>query len=331
MQDATTILANIFNTDNFSFNEVALSLFQFQYTNNLVYKRFVDYLKIQPNDIDSIEKIPFLPIEFYKNQNIIIENATVAKIFESSGTTGQINSKHLVHDLGVYEKSFRAGFEQFYGDIKNYVVLALLPSYLERDTSSLVYMVNDLILQSESEYSGFYLNNLDELAKHIAAIKSQQKKILLIGVTFALLDFAEQFPMDLSDVIIMETGGMKGRREEMTREEVHTVLKHAFNVKMIHSEYGMTELLSQAYSCGNGIFRTAKTMKILKRDIYNPMKVSANAGRGGLNVIDLANIYSCSFIATQDLVNIIDEDTFEVLGRIDNSDIRGCNLMVADI
>lgn len=333
MQDATTILANIFNTDNFQFDEVALSVFQFQYTNNLVYKKFVDYLKIDPATIDSIEKIPFLPIEFYKNHSIIIENAVTEKIFESSGTTGQITSKHLVHDLNLYEKSFRLCFEQFYGNIDDYTILALLPSYLERDTSSLVYMVDDLIKKSNNKNSGFYLNNLEELAKAVdsrkLAVGSLQKKTLLIGVTFALLDFAEQFPMDLSDVIIMETGGMKGRREELTREEVHAVLTKSFHIKTVHSEYGMTELLSQAYSTGNGIFETPKWMKILKRDIYNPLKVSANAGRGGLNVIDLANIYSCSFIATQDLVNIISETEFEVLGRIDNADIRGCNLMVA--
>lgn len=333
MQDATTILANIFNTDNFHFDDVALSVFQFQYRNNLVYKKFIDYLKINPEEIDAVEKIPFLPIEFYKNHAIIIENASVAKIFESSGTTGQITSKHLVHDLAVYEKSFRLCFKQFYGDIKDYTILALLPSYLERDTSSLVYMVNDLIKESNSAYSGFYLNNLEELAKNISNLKSQisNPKILLIGVTFALLDFAEQFPMDLSNVLLMETGGMKGRREEMKREEVHAILEKSFHVKSVHSEYGMTELLSQAYSTGNGIFETPHWMKILKRDIYNPLKTSVNTGRGGLNVIDLANIYSCSFIATQDLVNIIDTTKFEILGRLDNADIRGCNLMVADI
>ncbi|HUM51624.1 MAG TPA: acyl transferase [Chitinophagales bacterium] len=333
MQDATTILANIFNTDNFQFNEVALSVFQFQYTNNLVYKKFVDYLKIDPTTIDAIEKIPFLPIEFYKNHSIITENAATEKIFESSGTTDQITSKHLVHDLNLYEKSFRLCFEQFYGNIDDYTILALLPSYLERNTSSLVYMVDDLIKKTNNEHSGFYLNNLEELAKAVhdrqSTVDSRQNKILLIGVTFALLDFAEQFPMDLSDIIIMETGGMKGRREELTREEVHAILTKSFNVKTIHSEYGMTELLSQAYSTGNGIFKTPKWMKILKRDIYNPLKVSINAGRGGLNVIDLANIYSCSFIATQDLVNIISETEFEVLGRLDNADIRGCNLMVS--
>jgi hypothetical protein len=331
VQDASTILAKIFNTANFHFDEVALSVFQFQYTNNLVYKKFVDYLKIDPKQIHTIEEIPFLPIELYKNHDILVKNASIEKIFESSGTTAQITSKHLVHDLNLYEKAFRDGFQQFYGDVKDYVILALLPSYLERNTSSLVYMVDDLIKRSDNEHSGFYLNNLEELAKAIDSrlTTHDSKKTLLIGVTFALLDFAEQFPMDLSDVIIMETGGMKGRREEMTRSAVHEILTKSFNVKTIHSEYGMTELLSQGYSTGNGIFETTKTMKILKRDIYNPLKTSINAGRGGLNVIDLANIYSCSFIATQDMVNIISEKEFEVLGRLDNADIRGCNLMVA--
>ncbi len=324
------IREKIFSNDNFNFEEIALQLFDFQYTHNLVYKQFVDYLKINAVEVQTVQQIPFLPIEFFKTHRILTENAETQKIFESSGTTGQITSKHLVADLALYEESFDKGFEQFYGNIEDWTILALLPSYLERDTSSLVYMVDDLIKKSKNPNSGFFLNNLDELAIKIKSqISNPKSQILLIGVTFALLDFSEQFPMDLSDVIIMETGGMKGRREELTREEVHTILTKAFNVKTIHSEYGMTELLSQGYSKGSGIFEVPKWMKILKRDIYDPMNVSGTPGRGGLNVIDLANIYSCAFIATQDLVNIKSESEFEVLGRLDNSDIRGCNLMVA--
>lgn len=324
------IREKIFSNDNFNFEEIALQLFDFQYTHNLVYKQFVDYLKINAVEVQTVQQIPFLPIEFFKTHRILTENAETQKIFESSGTTGQITSKHLVADLALYEESFDKGFEQFYGNIEDWTILALLPSYLERDTSSLVYMVDDLIKKSKNPNSGFFLNNLDELAIKIKSqISNPKSQILLIGVTFALLDFAEQFSMDLSDVIIMETGGMKGRREELTREEVHTILTKAFNVKTIHSEYGMTELLSQGYSKGSGIFEVPKWMKILKRDIYDPMNVSGTPGRGGLNVIDLANIYSCAFIATQDLVNIKSESEFEVLGRLDNSDIRGCNLMVA--
>lgn len=335
-QSISKIQEKIFRKDDFNFEEVALQLFEFQYTHNLVYKQFVDYLKINVENVQSVQQIPFLPIEFFKTHDIILNNAVAQKIFESSGTTGQTTSKHLVADLKLYEESFRNGFKQFYGNIENWTILALLPSYLERDTSSLVYMVNDLIQKTKNSNSGFYLNNLEELKNKIIQLiptnigtEMSTRKILLIGVTFALLDFAEQFPIDLSDIVIMETGGMKGRREELTREGVHTILKQAFHVKNIHSEYGMTELLSQAYSKGNGIFETPPCMKILKRDIYNPLNTSISTGRGGLNVIDLANIYSCAFIATQDMVNIISDTEFEVLGRIDNSDIRGCNLMVA--
>ncbi len=327
---ASKIHQKIFNKDKFNFEEVALELFVFQYTYNSVYKQFVDYLKINVNKIQTVQQIPFLPIELFKTHNIIVDNVSTQKIFESSGTTGQLTSKHLVADLNLYTQSFETCFKEFYGNIDEYTILALLPSYLERNTSSLVYMVDDLIKKSNNKNSGFYLNNLDELSINLKSqISNTRSKILLIGVTFALLDFAEQFPMDLSNVIIMETGGMKGRREEMTREEVHAILTKAFNIESIHSEYGMTELLSQGYSKGNGIFEVPYWTKILKRDIYDPFNISTNIGRGGLNIIDLANIYSCAFIATQDLVNIKNETEFEVLGRIDNADIRGCNLMVA--
>lgn len=325
------IQEKIFSDEKFNFEEIALSLFEFQYFNNPIYRQFTDYLHIDFKKVQSISQIPFLPIDFFKTHSVITQNASIEKIFESSGTTGQITSKHLVADVSLYEQSFINGFDLFYGKATDWIILALLPSYLERNTSSLVYMVDDLIKKTNSEHSGFYLNNLQELAEKIVYLKENRnnKKILLIGVTFALLDFAEQFPMNLSEVVIMETGGMKGRRKEMMREEVHAILKQNFNVFHIHSEYGMTELLSQGYSAGEGIFKTPPWLKILKRDIYNPLQVSANIGRGALNVIDLANIYSCAFIATQDLVNITSDTTFEIIGRTDNSDIRGCNLMVA--
>lgn len=325
------IQEKIFSGEKFNFEEIALSLFEFQYFNNPIYRQFTDYLHIDFKKVQSISQIPFLPIDFFKTHSVITQNASIEKIFESSGTTGQITSKHLVADVSLYEQSFINGFDLFYGKATDWIILALLPSYLERNTSSLVYMVDDLIKKTNSEHSGFYLNNLQELAEKIVYLKENRnnKKILLIGVTFALLDFAEQFPMNLSEVVIMETGGMKGRRKEMMREEVHAILKQNFNVFHIHSEYGMTELLSQGYSAGEGIFKTPPWLKILKRDIYNPLQVSANIGRGALNVIDLANIYSCAFIATQDLVNITSDTTFEIIGRTDNSDIRGCNLMVA--
>ncbi|HNE50859.1 MAG TPA: acyl transferase [Chitinophagales bacterium] len=325
------IREKIFSGEKINFEEIALSLFEFQYLNNPIYRQFTDYLNINYKKVQSISQIPFLPIDFFKTHSILTQNAAIEKIFESSGTTGQITSKHFVADLSLYEQSFINGFELFYGAAADWIILALLPSYLERNTSSLVYMVDDLIKKTNNEHSGFYLNNLQELAQKITYLKEikNNKKILLIGVTFALLDFAEQFPMDLTEVVIMETGGMKGRRKEMMREEVHAILKQNFNVPQIHSEYGMTELLSQGYSAGEGIFKTPPWLKILKRDLYNPLQVSANSGRGALNIIDMANIYSCAFIATQDLVNIISDSTFEIIGRTDNSDIRGCNLMVA--
>ncbi|MEZ5055082.1 MAG: acyl transferase [Chitinophagales bacterium] len=331
-QFTSKIQENLFLEDNFNFNEFALKLFDYQYEHNNVYRQFVDLLKIDKSSIDSYLKIPFLPISFYKTHKVISGNLNEQKIFESSGTTGQINSKHFVADLSLYEQSFLKAFQQFYGNIEDWIVLALLPSYLERDTSSLVYMADVLIRKTKSEHSGFYLYNYASLKDKLDELQTKKysnKKILLLGVTFALLDFAEQYPMDLSNVIIMETGGMKGKRPEMLREEIHAILNKAFHTTNIHSEYGMTELLSQAYSFGNGIFQAPKWMKIVKRDIYNPMLVTENTGRGGLNVIDLANIHSCAFIATEDIVQIHSDNTFEVVGRIDNAAIRGCNLMVS--
>lgn len=311
-----------------AFNELCIEAFKWQYANIPVFRKFCEHLNINPNAIKHYSKIPFLPIEFFKTHTIKPEYANAGITFTSSGTTGMVTSKHQVVDVGIYEASFLAAFSQFYGRIEEYCVLALLPSYLERSGSSLVYMAEKLIQNSNHPQSGFYLNNLEELAFQLEKLNQSGKKILLIGVTYALLDLAEQFPMDLKNTIIMETGGMKGRRKELVREELHQILKNAFSVKTIHSEYGMTELLSQGYSFGDGIFKTPPWMKILIRNTYDPFEFLASEKSGGINVIDLANINSCCFIETKDLGKTFTDGSFTILGRFDNSDIRGCNLMV---
>jgi phenylacetate-coenzyme A ligase PaaK-like adenylate-forming protein len=310
------------------FNKVALEVFRFQYENNSVYRKFSDLLKIDPKQVDTIEKIPFLPIDLFKNHTVLSSKDKIQKTFTSSGTTGAKTSKHHVTDLSIYEQSFNLGFQQFYGNIKDYVVLALLPSYLEREGSSLIYMAQHLIEKSGHSDSGFYLNNLSELQSKLISLDEQGQKVLLIGVSFALLDLAENFQFNLKNTIIMETGGMKGRRKEMIREELHSILKKGFGVSTIHSEYGMTELLSQAYSFGNGIFECPPWMKILIRDPEDAQSYLKTNSTGGINVIDLANINSCSFIATQDLGKKAKNNSIEIMGRFDNSDIRGCNLLV---
>lgn len=309
------------------FNEAALNVFGFQYENNPVYREFCNYLKRNPQNVKTKEEIPFLPIEFFKSREILSSSKPPQTIFTSSGTTGNLTSKHLVTDISVYEESFRKGFSYFYGNIKEHTVLALLPAYLERTGSSLIYMVNDMIEQSEAPESGFYLHNLEELAQHLKKLDAAGKKVLLIGVSFALLDLIETYNFNLQNTIVMETGGMKGRRKEMIRAELHSVLAAGFNVDKIHSEYGMTELLSQGYSKGNGIFECPPWMDIIIRDPEDALTIFEDGKSGGINVIDLANINSCSFIATQDLGRK-NEKEFEVIGRFDNSDIRGCNLMV---
>lgn len=320
---------SIFNINSEkAFEKTALEVFNYQYNNNLVYQQFCKYLKIKPESITKIEQIPFLPIEFFKTHPIKTTEFTEQAIFLSSGTTGANQSKHLVKDLTVYETSFNQCFEQFYGNIEDYCVLALLPSYLEREGSSLIYMVDVLIKKSKHPESGFFLKNEQFLIEKLQFLTKNKQKTILFGVSFALLDLAEDYKIDLSNIIIMETGGMKGRREELTREELHSIYKQSFNVDFIHSEYGMTELLSQAYSKGNGIFNCPPWMKIIIRDINDPFNIIGNNKTGGINVIDLANIYSCSFIATQDLGKI-GANGFEVLGRFDNSDLRGCNLLVS--
>lgn len=324
-----------YQTTEKNFEKYALKVFRHQFEHNKVYHEFCSLLNKTPVKVKTLEDIPFLPISFFKSHQILNENQTAEQIFSSSGTTGQTTSKHYVSDVSIYEQSHRLGFSQFYGNIENYVVLALLPSYLEREGSSLIYMVNDFIESSHNPDSGFYLYNYDALLSKLAQLKETGSTILLIGVTYALLDLIEyaatiSFPLQElgGSTIIMETGGMKGRRKEMIREELHAILKQGFGVSSIHSEYGMTELLSQAYSFGDGIFECPPWMKVLIRDTEDPLTYLSDGKTGGINVIDLANINSCSFIATQDLGKKYPNDSFEVLGRFDHSDIRGCNLMV---
>ena len=310
------------------FEKIALKVFRLQYENNLVYQEFCDFLKVDKQSVKVLQQIPFLPIQFFKNHNVVSNTNEIQETFTSSGTTGMITSKHLVTDVSLYEQSYRNAFSEFYGNIEDYAVLALLPSYLERSGSSLIYMIKDLIELSNNEQSGFYLNNYGDLISKLVELDNAGQNILLIGVTYALLDLVEKQKFQLKNTIIMETGGMKGKRKELIREELHEILCDGFGVSSIHSEYGMTELLSQAYSLGNGIFECPAWMQILIRDTEDAMTYVSNGKTGGINVIDLANINSCSFIATQDLGKKYPNNSFEVLGRFDNSDIRGCNLMV---
>lgn len=311
------------------FEKIALKIFRFQYENNMVYQEFCDLLKTNPQKVKSLHQIPFLPIQFFKSHNVVSNGGPIQTTFTSSGTTGAITSRHLVTDVSLYEESYRKGFSQFYGNIEDYVVLALLPSYLEREGSSLIHMVDDLIQLTNNSNSGFYLNNHEELIQKLIELDQEGQNVILIGVTYALLDLIEKRTFQLQHTIIMETGGMKGKRKEMIREELHEQLCSGFGVPAIHSEYGMTELLSQAYSLGNGIFECPSWMQIHIRDTEDALTYINDGKTGGINVIDLANINSCSFIATQDLgKKYPNTPTFEVLGRFDNSDIRGCNLMV---
>ena len=319
---------DIFNIkSNAEFEALALDVFNYQFKNNSVYRSFCDLLYKHPADVKHVSDIPFLPIQFFKSHNVLSSSQTIEKTFSSSGTTGITTSKHFVTDLKLYEDSYLKAFKHFYGNIEDYVVLALLPSYLERDGSSLIYMVNDLISKSKKAESGFYLNNLEDLARTLQSLEAKNQKTILIGVSFALLDLVEQYKFNLQHTVVMETGGMKGRRKEIIRQELHHILKTGFGVKQIHSEYGMTELLSQAYSKGNGVFECAPWMKILTRDTEDALTIQQPNKTGGINVIDLANFNSCAFIATQDLGKVYDNGQFEIIGRFDNSDIRGCNLM----
>lgn len=310
------------------FDKIALKTFRFQYENNKVYRDFCDHLKVEQAVVKNVAQIPFLPIQFFKTHEVVSNNNPIQEIFTSSGTTGMITSKHLVTDISIYEQSYLNAFKEFYGNVEDYVILALLPSYLEREGSSLIYMVKDLIELSNQPESGFYLNDYQALIQQLKSLETEGKNVMLFGVTYALLDVIEKEKLQLSNTIIMETGGMKGKRREMIREELHAQLTDGFGVKTIHSEYGMTELLSQAYSFGEGIFQCPPWMQILTRDVEDALTYVENGKTGGINVIDLANINSCSFIATQDLGKLYPDNSFEVLGRFDHSDIRGCNLMV---
>jgi phenylacetate-coenzyme A ligase PaaK-like adenylate-forming protein len=308
------------------FESIAIDIFQYQYKNIPVYQNFCNLLNCNHQSVKSIFDIPFLPIQFFKS-HIISDSNISENIFSSSGTTGSVLSKHYIANTNLYKESFTNAFNQFFGNPNEYVILALLPSYLEREGSSLVYMVNELIAKSENPESGFYLNNIEELIEKLNKLEAIGKQTILLGVSYALLDLIEKQSFQLKHTIIMETGGMKGRRKEMVKEELHTILKKGFGVRSIYSEYGMTELLSQAYSTGEGIYKCPPWMKVLTRDTEDALSLVKSA-TGGINIIDLANYHSCSFIATQDLGKVNDDESFEILGRFDVSDIRGCNLMV---
>ncbi|MDP5157889.1 MAG: acyl transferase [Flaviramulus sp.] len=322
-------ITSIFNIKNQTeFENLALKIFNFQFENNPIYRSFCDLLNRHPSDVKCIENIPFLPIQFFKTHEVLSSKKPIITTFTSSGTSGMLTSKHHIVDLNIYIKSFTKGFQQFYGNIEDYVILGLLPSYLEREGSSLIYMVNSMIKTTKHSESGFYLDNILELKNTLIKLDSEGKKILLIGVSFALLDLIETHQFNLKNTIVMETGGMKGRRKELIRKELHEKLKSGFGIDTIHSEYGMTELLSQAYSKGNGIYKTPNWMRALTRDTEDALTLNSPEKAGGINIIDLANINSCSFIATQDLGRVYKNASFEIIGRFDNSDIRGCNLMV---
>ena len=340
----------IFNVNEGNFEDLALEIFQFQYRHNSIYRTYVDMLKFNPREINKLPDIPFLPIQFFKTHLVKTTDFEPAYEFQSSGTSQTINSHHFIGDIELYRQSFTRGFELFYGPVESWCIIGLLPSYLERQHSSLVFMVSELIRKSGHEQSGFYLYEYEKLHDTLKNLEQKKQKTLLIGVTFALLDFAKEYPFLLKHTVIMETGGMKGRREEIVRDEVQQLLKTKFQLDVIHSEYGMTELLSQAYSKGKGIFYCPPWMKVLIRDEEDPLSVqmavanrqpgselahdaqltihdSRLTTKGVINVIDLANIYSCSFIATDDAGKLYGDGGFEVIGRIDNSDIRGCSLM----
>jgi phenylacetate-coenzyme A ligase PaaK-like adenylate-forming protein len=310
------------------FSEFALQVFQRQAEEVTIYKNYLNLIKVNPKRITNVKDIPFLPISFFKSHKVAPENKEEEIIFSSSGTTGQVSSKHFVTDLSVYEDAFQKGFKQFYGNPEDYCILALLPAYLERTGSSLVYMVDKLIKHSKHSKSGFYLNNHQELRETLNGLKAEKQKTLLIGVSFGLLDFIEEQSFHWSELTVMETGGMKGRRKEMIRSELHSILKNGFGVNQIHSEYGMTELLSQAYSKGNGLYQCPPWMKVSTRDSADPFSTNNYGQSGGLNIIDLANINSCAFIATDDLAKVYEDGSFEVLGRFDSAEVRGCNLMI---
>ena len=313
------------------FKNLCLEVFRFQYKQNLVYQQWVDLLGIQINAVQTIESIPFLPIEFFKNFQVISSplNAQTIK-FTSSATTSQIPASHYVNNIDFYQESFKRTFSLFYGDINDYCVLALLPNYLQRGGSSLVYMCTHLIKASGHPLSGFFLDDVDGLTMSIEQLKQNKQKVILIGVTYALMDLADLGVTLNDNFIVMETGGMKGTRKELPKPELHAYLKNAFKINNIHSEYGMTELLSQAYSTGNGLFKSPPWLKFLVREVNDPLTIRLDGKTGGINVIDLANLHSCSFIATKDLGRVNENNELELMGRYDQSDVRGCNLMLGN-
>lgn len=327
MKQLTKDILNI-NSAN-EFEQIALDLFRYHSVNNETYREYLNTLNIKKESVDCLAAIPFLPVNFFRSRRVALNNNKFDTVFESSGTTGANISRHYVHSLRFYEKSIESSFRYFYGNIRDYCILALVPPYTERPASSLSYMINFLISQSGCNLSGYYLNGCDKLFSILKNELHNEQKTLFFGLGYALLDFAEKHPLELTDnIIVMETGGMKGRREEMPGEELHGKLCRAFDKEVIHSEYGMTELLSQAYSAGGGMFRCPPWMKVFIRDIYDPFTLLSQGQPGGINIIDLANVYSCPFIETQDAGKINPDNTLEITGRLHNSPVRGCNLMI---
>lgn len=327
MLSLNSLKSNVFHINNQNFDRHAIALFQFQYNNNKIYQKYVNHLGIRPQDVNHVKRIPFLPIRFFKSNIIKTGSFQKQHVFLSTGTTGT-TSKHYIEDLEYYKKVSAKIFSSFYGELEKSVIIGLLPSYLERDNSSLVYMVNHFIEKSGNPHSGFYLKNLNELVDKIQSIATEGSPIYLFGVTFALLQLAANYKIDVNSLHILETGGMKGRGEELTREELHIKLRSAFNTKNIYSEYGMTELLSQAYMKRDGLFYAPPWMKVFVREIHDPFCYVEEGKTGVIKVIDMANVHSCAFVETEDLgINI--GDGFNVLGRLDNSDIRGCNLLLS--
>ncbi|OEK01746.1 acyl transferase [Roseivirga sp. 4D4] len=328
MPDINSLSERIISVNSLTFDELALEVFRLQFQHNPVYQSYAQALGRKLDDVNNINDIPFLPIEFFKTKNVKTGEWNTERVFESSGTTQSQTSKHHVFNEAFYLQSCLSGFEEMYGPVEDFTVLALLPSYLERANSGLISMVNHFITKSGKPKSGFFLNDIKALRDTLTSLQGSGEKVLLIGVTFGLLDFCETYEVNFPELIVMETGGMKGRREEMVREDVHEVLKTSFGVSTIHSEYGMTELFSQAYSQKKGIFRPSRTMKVIARDLNDPLTYPFAGRNGGLNIVDLANFKTCSFIETKDMGVVYQDGSFEVKGRIDNAELRGCNLMV---
>ncbi len=328
MFNTTDFIESIFKSNLNNFDELALQAFAYQFENNVVYQQYCKLNKIlDKQSVTEVAQIPFLPIQFFKNKQIVCNNEPTEIVFTSSSTSGTGESSHYVTNLKVYNQAFTKGFEQFYGNIKDYCFLALLPSYMERKGSSLILMCDELIKASKHPLSNFYLHNHQQLFEVLTELKRKNQKTILLGATFGLLDFAENFKIDFPELIVMETGGMKGRKKEITRYEIHSILQNGFGVNKIHSEYGMTELLSQAYSYGNGLFECPNWMQVKISDNTDPFCFVNENKSGVLNVIDLANINSCCFIQTQDIGRMNNKKQFEVLGRLDFSDVRGCSLL----